>query len=569
MPVLVNDEHVDLAAVEERRLRALALAEDAATDAEGLEYLRERSKVLDAEHARAALEAQIARGRVAGAHLADIVIQMPPDLRDRTIAGLSGGLCELFPTDLGTLDVERDGIIAEQTILIPQAAEAVKEVATALVRLGAVADLGRLDAAGALLGARASSERRGGAVATLSAMAGAIAAERDPRKAHLLWAQARGLAADLGPAPLPPDCVSALEVLRTEHVIPWLCEALQLTPGRPPIFVGYAGDGKSTAAISLAVSFATGWHAWGCERIMASRLCRSAYVDLDAGLRATTSRVSEVLLAEGFNEELLADAVFDVIDGKRRGLRLGCTGRMDVPTDADETAYAAAWRTLLAEYDLAVVDNLRKLGHRLNFDSDPRAAIVLDLLGEASAATGSVPLVLAHSPKGVGRGPHQALKGKADLEGAAGGITTIWSDEDRRRHIQLTRGVALRWAPLVGYLDLTERGATLFTPDLEATGKASASSGRPGKTPEQRDAARVVAKDTAARGLIPEVVKVILRSGRRGASKNDVCDKVTGNDQAIRRACEMAADPDCGMVVTHVSGAHAKFYGPSFAPPSR
>lgn len=541
-----------------------------------LDALRARTTSGEAERDLAVLEQQEARGAAMGHALAGAVLRMPAGQRERIAEGLAAELGGLLPPDQGSLDVERAAIAVEQSIFILGAAEAVKSNAALLVRPGAVADLAVLDAAGELLGARAAKERRESSLATLSTLADALGAEHDPEKAHALWARARSLAANLGPAPLPPDCTSALEILRTEHVIPWLCEALQLTPGRPPIFVGYAGDGKSTAAISLAVCFATGWHAWSCERIKCSRTYldgegrvqtarqRTTYVDLDAGKAATEARVAEVLRAEGFDEELLEGAVFNVIDGKRRGLRLGCTGRMDVPTDADETAYAAAWRTLLAEYDLAIVDNLRKLGPRLNFDSDPRAAIVLDLLGEASTDTGSVPLVLAHSPKGVGRGPHQALKGKADLEGAAGGITTIWSDEDRRRHVQLTRGVALRWAPLVGYLDLTERGATLFTPDLEAAGKVAPSSGKSRTTPEQRDAARAAARDSAANLLIPEVVKAVFSRGKRGATAREVRDATSGTGTIIDRARAMAVQN--GLIVARTVGAHDRFYGPSYAP---
>jgi hypothetical protein len=480
------------------------------------------------------------------------------------------------PADLGD-DDERAAIAGERPAAVDEGLAAVRELRRTLVTPGAVADLRRLDAARASHALTLDGEQRRDDRKELKRLEGELARESDPKKWAQLITAARITAARLGPPALAPDKLGALEILRTEHTIPWLCEPLQLAPGRAPLFVGYNGDGKSTAMMALGVAFAAGWHAWGCERIRCSRTfidtdgtvrparLRVSYVDLDAGAKATAARIAEVMRAEGFDEELLEGAVFDVIDGKRRGLRLLCTGsRGDFPTPGDQAAYFAAWRALLAEYDLVIVDNLRRLGPSLNYDADPRAAVVLDLLGEASEVTGSVPLVLAHSPKGQNRGPHQAIKGKADLEGASGANINIRRDEDQRRHLELTRGVALRWAPLVGYLDLTEHGATLFTPDAEA-GKVTGTSGKGAKTtPEARDAARSAAKEDAARKLIPDVVKVIFRSGRRGASKNDVCDKVTGNDKAIRRACEMAAAE--GYVVPGATGAHARFYGPSHAP---
>jgi hypothetical protein len=357
----------------------------------------------------------------------------------------------------------------------------------------------------------------------------------------------------------------AVDALRTVHEIPFLCRRLQLAPGRPPALVGYAGDGKSTAAIALAAAFATGRHAWSCLEITASRVCRVAYVDLDMGREAAAARVAGVLRAEAFTEEHLDGATFDVIDGKARGLRLRCSGRVDIPTDADEAAYFKSWRAVLAAYDLVIVDNLRKLAPRMNFDNDTRAAMVLDLLGDASTDTGSVPLVLAHSPKGggMGRALHQSLKGKADLEGATGANLTMWRDEEGRRHLELTRPVDLVFDPLVGFLDL-HNGATVLSLDKAAAKPTSAAKGAK-VSPEARDAAKVATREAAAELLIPDVVKAVLATKKRGAGSRDLRAKVKGNDRAIDRAAELATER--GLLVVRVVKGFDRRFAPSFAPP--
>lgn len=312
----------------------------------------------------------------------------------------------------------------------------------------------------------------------------------------------------------PPRTFTALDALRRKEDIPFLCRPLQIAPGRPPCLVGYAGAGKTTMAMSCAIAWAIDRPALGS--IEAARVPRVVLVDLDTGVDAALHRMREVLRAEGIGEGDLKGATVDVIDGKRRGLRLTCSLRPDLPSDADEAAYFNAWSAVLAEYDLAIVDNLRKLGPRLNLDNDPRAAVVLDLLGEASSETGGIPWVMAHAPKGRDRGPYQAIKGKADLEGTAGAIQVLWLDDDQRRHLELTRPVELHWQPLLGYVDLGDNGL-VFSSDSAAAKLVTGAKPKPaGPKLDSRGSADV--------GFARDVLKAHPGIHGRDALVNAVCD---------------------------------------------
>jgi hypothetical protein len=469
------------------------------------------------------------------------------------------------PEPRGLGDVERAAIENEPPAAIGAAVAELRALRTKLAAPGTVAQLETLDTIGETLSRAAEEHQRRRDLARIGEIAGELRSAPDPVRARAYIIEARAIAAKLGPAP-QRDRFSALDALDTNHEIPFLVRALQLAPGRPSVLAGYAGDGKTTAAISAALAWAIGRHAWSCEELVAERVPRVALVDLDTGVAAALARVNEVLRAEMVTREDLDGAIFDIIDGRRRALRLRCSARSDMPSEEDERAYLAAWRAMLAEYDLVIVDNLRKLAPRLNFDNDPRAAIVLDLLGEASGETGGIPWVLAHTPKGTNRGPHQAIKGKADLEGAAGAVCALWRDDEQRRHLELARGVELRFRPLVGYLDKRESGAIEFTRDDAAAKPAGAD--KPKKTsPEAREAARAAARDAAAEPLIPAVVKAVLGKKKRGASARDLRELVSGSNGAIDRARALACDR--GLLVARAVGTYERYFAPSFAPPEQ
>lgn len=360
-----------------------------------------------------------------------------------------------------------------------------------------------------------------------------------------------------------PDTFTAAEALASTDEIAFLCEGLQLCPGRPPVMVGYAGDGKTTAALSAGLAWALGGDAWGTATLRPARRLRVSFADLDMGLVAARIRVREVLQLEGRTAKDLEGSVFVGVDGRKRGLRLRCTGPRDVPTPADRAAFVGAWRAHCAEYDLTILDNLRKLTPDQNLDSDPRGCIALDLLEEVTTETGSVVWVMAHSAKG-NKGPLQALKGKADLEGSSGAISVLWRDEDGRRHFQLTRGAALRWAPLLGYLDFRELGLTL-TPDQEAAFRPIAERRGSKASPAERDATKRRADDDAARGLIAQVVKAVNAARDAGLTAREVRVAVGGTGTIIDKA-RLIALQDL-LIYDRKVGAYPRYYGPSYLPP--
>src|SRR5262249_21749991 len=63
------------------------------------------------------------------------------------------------------------------------------------------------------------------------------------------------------PTPRPPT--------RLSDILPgdpprWICERLELKAGRPSLFVGYAGVGKTEILQSAALALALGRPIWGC-----------------------------------------------------------------------------------------------------------------------------------------------------------------------------------------------------------------------------------------------------------------------------------------------------------------
>src|SRR5262249_43393721 len=107
--------------------------------------------------------------------------------------------------------------------------------------------------------------------------------------------------------PLPRDR-SCIEELHDSTPIPWICERLELRPGRPNLLIGYPGAGKTLIGLSMALSLAVGRPIWNAVDFRPSRPCRVLWVDLDFGGEQIKERLRDLRKGLGITDEELAQA---------------------------------------------------------------------------------------------------------------------------------------------------------------------------------------------------------------------------------------------------------------------
>ena len=113
-------------------------------------------------------------------------------------------------------------------------------------------------------------------------------------------APARGTRAyieSLGPAAEPWQ--SAADIFAPLPPIDWVCRELQFAPGRPIIFGGQWGTGKTIALEDLQICVAAGLPIWGHFEVPHPMVCK--HVDLDQGNYPTRARFQRIAQARGID----------------------------------------------------------------------------------------------------------------------------------------------------------------------------------------------------------------------------------------------------------------------------
>lgn len=208
------------------------------------------------------------------------------------------------------------------------------------------------------------------------------------------------------------------EVFTNEEPTPWLCEGLQLCPGRAPMFIGYGGGGKTYAAVSAMIAIVYDRPVWGCPDFRPSR-CeqprRALWADFELGVKPSKKVLRKLLrgMKIGTPEIQAAKAQrggqepIEVTHDDALLLKPANPEEMD----AELRRIISVWTRRLQGFDFALIDSLRKLAPWVD-ERDPAMGNVVDALRKISEATGCVILLLHHSVKGSGNANNSAKPGR-------------------------------------------------------------------------------------------------------------------------------------------------------------
>lgn len=195
----------------------------------------------------------------------------------------------------------------------------------------------------------------------------------------------------------------------TAHLEPpvWLCESLQLGPGRPTGLVGYGGTGKSYIAMALALCIATG-SPFLDHPVAQGRVRWGSW---EMGRPATLSRFRA--LANGMG--------LTVPDGH---LEVSTHPSVYLTTEGIEQALVAE----VQGWDLVVLDSLRRMVPGVDENSS-QVSQYLDILTRVSEHTGCTFLVLHHAGKspadGSKRSPRESARGSSAITDALGAMWVV------------------------------------------------------------------------------------------------------------------------------------------------
>lgn len=235
-------------------------------------------------------------------------------------------------------------------------------------------------------------------------------------------------------APLPP--------------VPWLCRELHIAPGRPVLLSAPPGAGKTWIAVDLALSVATG-SARALDSVDVQRGGKVVHLNFDYPAASARRRYTRMAygrqmgtsepLIELWNREQLA------------GMSLCHAGARD-------------WLKRVAEgCAMVVIDALRGALPGIDMN-DSRVRDYLDLLLEASDATGATFVVIHHDKKAGKDGDGGALK-----QERAGGSHQIAAGCDVTLHVEKAGGGA--WKISAGKVSegkASEDGLLVSLEDLDA-----------------------------------------------------------------------------------------------------
>ncbi len=232
------------------------------------------------------------------------------------------------------------------------------------------------------------------------------------------------------PAAAPPEghdqpwhTYSAASILGgTWAPVAWVCEGLDLGPGRPCGLVGSPGAGKNEAAQALGLAVASGRPAFGRLPVRRGRVLHLTW---DMGARGTSLRYRRLAVGMGLRR---AD-----LEG-----HLVLCAHPAISLVGNPQAIVAAFAERMAGFDLVIVDNARAATPGVS-ENDSEFGEYVARLGMASERVGATVLYLHHTRKG-GQGGIEDARGSSAIVGASGSVWMLSGRGDEPRELTHERG---------------------------------------------------------------------------------------------------------------------------------
>jgi hypothetical protein len=203
-----------------------------------------------------------------------------------------------------------------------------------------------------------------------------------------------------------------------EPQVKWLARTLRLAPGRPALFNGPGGIGKTFVAMWVAACLGAG--VAGLDGLVESGAPRRA-IHLDADQGATTTRRRYRRLLAGLGVDTAA--------------RPHIVGLSEAKAAGFDPTSSADWSRILAGFDFAIVDSLSAILAMCDLDENASSDVrkVLTPLLAASEATGCAVLVITHTGQDDAKQPGKAKRprGSSGIMQAAGAIWSFAGDPAR------------------------------------------------------------------------------------------------------------------------------------------
>lgn len=278
--------------------------------------------------------------------------------------------------------------------------------------------------------------------------------------------------------------------------VEWVVPGLELSAGRPSVFAGYSGEGKSFAAYALAVALAAGRPIWG--EFAVPRPKRVLIVDMEQGQRPTLARIRRLAKGMGLRPEQFRND-----DGTSR-LQVRSLPRVSLlAADAHEQV-----ERLTAGFDLVIFDSLKKLIPGADENSAEVEAYTRKLF-EVSEATQRAFLLIVHTGKAKeGRSgvSLESLRGSSAMAGDFGSTWIVTYDKASRTHTLHHAKASLdsdagKREPVVlafraGEADDSQEGTPLLLeaicPEELAQRRSQSGTGGNGTAKLEQDASRIV-----------------------------------------------------------------------------
>lgn len=192
----------------------------------------------------------------------------------------------------------------------------------------------------------------------------------------------------------------------------WICESLQISPGRPSMLAGYGSSGKTLFAMALNLAMASGTLVWGHFPSVQGVV---RHFDHEQGRHATLKRYQRLAVGMGVDAAATDGRLFVSVFPKIA---------LNLPDAVD--AYARECEGA----ELAVIDALRGATPGED-ENDSKIRVCLDNLTQVSERTGCAFLVLHHSPKGSlsgdSRDNRSTPRGSSAIFDACGCVYTLKS----------------------------------------------------------------------------------------------------------------------------------------------
>jgi hypothetical protein len=230
-------------------------------------------------------------------------------------------------------------------------------------------------------------------------------AEFDERTMRRL---AGAAANDTGTKPRAFEVVSAADLAKPVPPVPYVVRHFGIAPGRPTLFAGYGGTGKTILIQWLALLMAAGLtRCWGLPIAVGTVL----HIDFEMTLDPIRRRYQRLAFACGVE---LAKCALELISMPEIYL-------------SDQDAEQALVRVCAGKI-LVIVDNLAAAtATALSKENESNIRKYLDILTRVSAKTGCTFVVLVHERKAGKDDPGglQRVRGSSAITDAAGSVVSI------------------------------------------------------------------------------------------------------------------------------------------------